>query len=560
MLRSRLLVLGLLPSLAPAQPGITTQPDAAIAAARAAEAARVAVMARVAPAVCSVMQIGQAGGGSGVVFDPLGFVLTNFHCVGKPEVKKMQLGLPDGELYEATVLGIDPGSDLAVLLLHGKREGQTFPHAPLGDSDALLVGEQVFAMGNPFLLATDFQPTTTLGIVSGTHRYQPGGGNRMLVYPDCIQVDAPVNPGNSGGPLFNLQGEIVGINGRISVGDRGRVNVGVGFAIASNQIAHFLPDLMAGKHAEHGTLDMNAWFMQAPGEKGRHGVFVQSVFEDSVVTKAGVKLGDEITRFNGVQVRSANQLATLVGVLPAGAEVTLGFRPQLEGRGRDDRPGYGEERVVRVVLSRLDTGSSRDPDRLASDEHRALAAQTILRGVARGEDLGGATVTVECASALVTLHRVGERLVEVIDGARNVLESRDPPSGFFSGGGVAADLDLEGATRLARLLRCNAWLYQGDARVRMLAGALLDGGRMCGGRSAFGLRLPGEGVLRSWFFADGSPAGYGFRDPVAKAYVEVFVSETGCVREYRDGVFTSEAPFTVASPDAASAALLGRQP
>lgn len=561
MIRSRLLVLGLLPSLAPAQPEVTAQHDAAIAGARAAEAARVAVMARVAPAVCSVMQIGQAGGGSGVVFDPLGFVLTNFHCVGKPEVKKMQLGLPDGELYEATVLGIDPGSDLAVLLLHGKREGQTFPFAPLGDSDDLLVGEQVFAMGNPFLLATDFQPTTTLGIVSGTHRYQPGGGNRMLVYPDCIQVDAPVNPGNSGGPLFNLQGEIVGINGRISVGDRGRVNVGVGFAIASNQIANFLPDLMAGKHAEHGTLDMNAWFMQAPGEKGRHGVFVQSVFEDSVVSKAGVKLGDEITRFNGVQVRSANQLATLVGVLPAGAEVTLGFRPQLESRGRDSQPGYGEERIVRVVLARLDTGSSRDPDRLASDEHRALAAQTILRGLQPGVDLGGATVTLQFAADAITVYRVGTQLAEVVGSARTVLESADdPPAGFVAAGGVSSDLGLEGATRLARLLRCNPWLYQGEARPRMLAGALLDGGRLCGGRPAFGLRLPGEGVLRSWFFADGSPAGYGFRDPVAKAYVEVFVSEEGRVREYRDGVFTSDGPLVVMPPEAANAAKLQRRP
>src|SRR5690606_8338638 len=117
--------------------------------------------------------------------------------VGKTSVKEMVIGLPDGELYVADVLGVDPGSDLAVLLLRPKREGQTFPYARLGDSDRLLVGEQVFAMGNPFLLATDFQPTTTFGIVSGTHRYQPGGGNRMLVYPDCIQVDAPVNPGNS---------------------------------------------------------------------------------------------------------------------------------------------------------------------------------------------------------------------------------------------------------------------------------------------------------------------------------------------------------------------------
>ncbi len=548
MIRTRLALLGLFPSL------VQAQADTAIAAARAAESARVAVMARVAPAVCSVMQIGQAGGGSGVVFDPAGFVLTNFHCVGKPEVKKMSIGLPDGELYEATVLGIDPGSDLAVLLLHGKRAGQVFPHAPLGDSDALLVGEQVFAMGNPFLLATDFQPTTTMGIVSGTHRYQPGGGNRMLVYPDCIQVDAPVNPGNSGGPLFNLQGEVVGINGRISVGDRGRVNVGVGFAIASNQIANFLPDLMAGKHAEHGTLDMNAWFMQAPGEKGRHGVFVQSVFEDSVVSKVGVKLGDEITRFNGTQVRSANQLATLVGVLPAGAEVNLGFRPQLD-------KGYGEERVARLVLSRLDTGSSRDPDRLASDAHRALAAQAILRDAPAGEDLGGATVTLRLGQTTTILHRAGAQLVEVGEGdARSVLEAGgDAPRGFAAAAGAVTDLSVEQATRLARLLRCNPWLYQGPARTEMLAGALLDGGRLCAGKPAYGLRLPGEGELRAWFFADGAPAGYGFRDPVAKAYVEVFASEEGKVRAYADGVVVGDGTLLVAPP-ADIAALLRRVP
>ena len=107
---------------------------------------------------------------------------------------------------------------------------------------------------------------------------------------------APVNPGNSGGPLFNEAGEVVGINGRISIGDRGRVNVGVGFAIASNQIKNFLGDMMAGRHAEHGTLDMSAWFMNSgTGKERQRGVYVQQMFRDAIVADAGVSIGDEIT-------------------------------------------------------------------------------------------------------------------------------------------------------------------------------------------------------------------------------------------------------------------------
>ncbi len=528
----------------------TALPQAEVSPARQAEQARIEVMAKVAPAVCSVMQKGQAGGGSGVIFDAHGFVLTNMHVVGKTETKEMTIGLPDGELYEASVLGVDPGSDLAVLLLKKKRDDQVFPHATLGDSDALLVGEQVFAMGNPFLLATDFQPTTTFGIVSGTHRYQPGGGNRMLVYPDCIQVDAPVNPGNSGGPLFNLLGEVVGINGRISVGDRGRVNVGVGFAIAANQIKNFLPDLMAGKHAEHGTLDMNAWFMEAPGEAGRHGVFVQSIFSDSVVTKHGIKLGDEITQFNGAKVRSANQLATLVGVLPAGAEVTLGFRPKLER-------GYGDERVVRVVLARLDTGSSRDPDRLASDAQRQLAARAVAGWFDRKWNeapSASATVIVTHDEQSRTLHRQGERVALIAGEQRRVLEVSAPTAtGFAVVDGVTSDLAAEAALTLARELATNLWLSD-TPRKQLMAAALLDGGRMCGDRPAYAFRLPGDGVPRVWLFADGAPAGYGYRDPERKVYVEVFASSLGQVGVYHDGVRVALGELTVspAPPPAAA--------
>lgn len=517
-------------------------PQDPLASVRAAEAERVAMLAACAPAVCSVMDLEAPGGGSGVVFHPAGFVLTNYHVVGEPDkdwappappagtdaeqaqwrsenlpqgkrqYRNKKVGLPDGELYEAIVLGIDPGSDLAVLRLLPKRAGQTFAHRPLGDSNQLLVGESVFAMGNPFLLATDFTPTVTAGIVSGTHRYQEGGGNRMLVYPDCIQVDAPVNPGNSGGPLFNGRGEVVGINGRISIGDRGRVNVGVGFAIASNQISNFLADLMAGRHAEHGTLDLSAWFMTAgPNGERRRGVFVQSLFGDSVVALAGVRLGDELTRFDGVEVRSANQLATLVGVLPAGAWVEVGFRPQLE-------VGFAEERSVVVPLSRLDTGSSFDvagEARLASRAERRLATAAITAhwparqtaDVCRFECTGPDGRTVVAISAGDRLRLELGELVLVRDGDRG---------GFAQTAAGTRDLTADETERLRREAVANPLLRS----TRLPDGALLLGGAHVLAEPAYRFEVPGDGECEVLCFADGTPAGFVMRDPLRRQKVE----------------------------------------
>ncbi len=544
-----------------------------LAVARANEARRVAVVARCAPAVCSVMSMDAPGGGSGVVIDPRGFVLTNYHVVGEPdedarppaapppppaEVEAYQranpaattadldaftaqwqqrwraehhgtgarrwpnkkVGLPDGALYEAVVLGIDPGSDLAVLRLLPRTPDQTWPHCELGDSDALLVGETVFAMGNPFLLATDFTPTVTFGIVSGTHRYQAGAGNRMLVYPDCIQVDAPVNPGNSGGPLFNEAGEVVGINGRISIGDRGRVNVGVGFAIASNQIRNFLCDLLAGRHAEHGTLDMSAWFMSASADAAqRRGVFVQQLFGDSVAALAGIGLGDEILRFDGAEVRSANQLATLVGVLPKGAWVTVAHRPAVADGG------FAGEREVTVQLAALDTGSSLDGTgaeaRLARRADRRLATAAIMRHWLDGADRAVAVEWSRRAADGTTVRAIaaGDALrLELPD--RVLVRTRD--GGFAREGERTRDLTADEAERLRREAACNAVLWpRGSVRERLAAGgALLVGGVHVLGAPAARLQLDGDGECEAWFFADGTPAGFTFRDPLRRAKVE----------------------------------------
>lgn len=523
-----------------------------MAAVAASEARRVAVIDRCAAAVCSVMSMDSPGGGSGVVFDPMGFVLTNYHVVGEPDkdyaapeppngvdpvewraehlptgsqhYKNKKVGLPDGRLYEAVVLGIDPGSDLAVLRLLPKEEGQTWPWCDLGDSDELLVGETVFAMGNPFLLATDFTPTVTFGIVSGTHRYQEGQGNRMLVYPDCIQVDAPVNPGNSGGPLFNERGEVVGINGRISIGDRGRVNVGVGFAIASNQIRNFLGDLMAGRHAEHGTLDMSAWFMTSrDGKEHKRGVFVQQTYRDSVVVKAGVGLGDEITRFNGIDVRSANQLATLVGVLPADTWVTMRHRPVLpEG-------GFGDEKQITVKLTALDTGSSRnDETRLASRVDRRIAKDQLvarwqLFPTSPNRALDGVQwnrVTPDGTKIEAVADR--ERLRIATD--KLVLVRTGADEGFAIARSETRDLTLDEKERLRREWQCNPMLWLDGEAGHRLRDALLIGGVHVHGKAAYRFAHPGSGDCETWLFHDGTPAGFAFRDPLRKVHVQWHVS------------------------------------
>ena len=157
----------------------------------------------------------EAGGGSGVLISPDGFAITNFHVVqpvGPAIVVALPPtggghGLPNGQLYHAVVVGLDPVGDIALIKLIGRDD---FPYAPFGNSDHVLVGDTAIVIGNPFMLATNFQPSVSMGIISGVNRYQPGASagrqsgtatGTFLEYTDCLQTDAAVNPGNSGGPL-----------------------------------------------------------------------------------------------------------------------------------------------------------------------------------------------------------------------------------------------------------------------------------------------------------------------------------------------------------------------
>jgi S1-C subfamily serine protease len=280
-----------------------------------AEQRRVDVLKKISPAVVAIFGNGGQGGGSGVVISADGYALSNFH-VTSGSGDFMKCGLNDGVLYDAVIVGIDPTGDVALIKLLGRDD---FPFATIGDSNKVQVGDWAYAIGNPFLLATDFHPTVTYGIVSGVHRYQYPAGS-FLEYADCIQVDSSINPGNSGGPLFNDDGELVGINGRGSFEKRGRVNSGAGYAISINQIMHFLDHLRSGRIVDHATLGAT---VTSDGD-GR--VVVASVLESSDAYRRGLRLDDEIVSFAGRNIRSVNQFKNVLGIYPKGWRLPLTYR------------------------------------------------------------------------------------------------------------------------------------------------------------------------------------------------------------------------------------------
>ena len=280
-----------------------------------AEQQRVEVMQRAAETTVAVFDGSGQGGGSGVVISPDGFALTNFHVTAACG-PAMKCGMADGKVYDAVIVGIDPVGDVALIQLLGRDD---FLHAPLGDSDRVAVGDWVFTSGNPFLLADDFQPSIAYGMVSGVHRYQYPAGS-LLEYADCIQTDAAINPGNSGGPLFAADGKLIGINGRGSFEKRGRVNVGVGYAISINQIKLFLAHLKSGRIVDHATLGATV----STAEAWR--VHVDEILDTSDAYRRGLRYGDQIVRFAGREITSANRLKNALGVYPRGWLVPLTYR------------------------------------------------------------------------------------------------------------------------------------------------------------------------------------------------------------------------------------------
>ena len=280
-----------------------------------AETARIAAIEQASRATVAIFDGAGQGGGSGVLISRDGFALTNFH-VTAPCGPAMKCGLNDGKIYDAVIVGTDPVGDVALIQLLGRDD---FPIAQIGNSDDVRVGDWAFVAGNPFLLADDFTPSVSYGIVSGVRRYQYPAGT-LLEYTECLQTDAAINPGNSGGPLFDANGRLIGINGRGSFEKRGRVNVGVGYAISVNQAMRFLGHLESGRIVDHATLGA----IVSTSSDGR--VVVDDILDTCDAFRRGLRYGDEIVRFAGREITSANTLKNVLGVFPKGWLVPLTYR------------------------------------------------------------------------------------------------------------------------------------------------------------------------------------------------------------------------------------------
>jgi serine protease Do len=246
--------------------------------------------------------------GSGFIITSDGFILTNDHVVR--EAAEITVRLGDGRSFTAEVRGRDPKLDLSLL----KIEAQGLPVVRLGDSAELQVGEWVLAIGNPFGL----EQTVTAGIVSAKGRVIGAGP-----YDDFIQTDASINPGNSGGPLFNTQGQVVGINTAIIAGGQG-----IGFATPINAVQTVLEQLKEKGHVTRGWLGvavqpMTADLAESFGLPEVRGALVSQVIQDSPAEKAGLRRGDVILAFAGVEIDAINDLPRLVAAAPVGSSAQL---------------------------------------------------------------------------------------------------------------------------------------------------------------------------------------------------------------------------------------------
>lgn len=373
-------------------------------AARRFEQRRIALIERLMPAVVCLYDENRQGGGSGVIISPDGLGLTNYHVIASMWRRgKALAGFSDGSVCEVDLLGADPTGDVALFRVP---DASGLPAAELGDSDTLRVGDWVLAFGNPFMLADDQRPTATFGIVSGLHRYQEGQEG-LLTYSDCIQVDASINPGNSGGPLFDMQGRLVGINGRISAAWRGKVNVGLGYAIPINQIRRFLPLLERGGVCAHGTLQ--ATVRDIAGE-----VVFDQVREPGVAWDAGVRPGDRLREFDGLAIATASEFTRLIGTYPAGWPVSFVFERSEERRRAEVRLARLELRGVGAEAgSYHDTPPEALPDVAPSPPvaglvpdglaERANAGVVKLYGAAVGQEPGfGTGIVVDAEGHVLT--------------------------------------------------------------------------------------------------------------------------------------------------------------
>lgn len=255
------------------------------------------------------------GTGSGVIISPDGYIITNNHVIAN--AKKVEVTLNDKKTYEANVVGTDESTDIALL----KIEAGELPTVNFGDSDNVLVGEWVLAVGNPYNLTS----TVTAGIVSAKARDIRLGGNFNQI-ESFIQTDAAVNPGNSGGALVNVRGELIGINTAIS--SQTGSYIGYSFAVPSNIAKKVIEDILEFGNVQRAYLGIN--FDELDSEKSEkygvatsQGVIITNVAENGAALEAGLKSNDIIVKMDNVRINKFSDLQGFLGSKRPGDEVKV---------------------------------------------------------------------------------------------------------------------------------------------------------------------------------------------------------------------------------------------
>jgi len=265
--------------------------------------------------------------GSGFIISEDGLVVTNEHVASKNS-KTIMIALSDGNTYEAELLGSDELADLSLLKIKGDRE--SFPYINFADSDEIMVGEWTIAMGNPFGLFSDGQPSVTVGVVSAKERDFRPDPKDPRVYVEMIQTDAAINHGNSGGPLVNSNGEVMGVNTFIYTGGTSSGFVGLGFAIPSNRVKKIISQLK-----ESGSVSLEydpgmkfvpvtrQLIIQYPSIPRVLGLFVTEVNKSGPAYECGIMPGDVIVQIGDERVTSDMHAWALMREYVEGEEMTL---------------------------------------------------------------------------------------------------------------------------------------------------------------------------------------------------------------------------------------------
>ncbi len=280
------------------------------------------------------------GLGSGFIISPDGYILTNDHVAGNAE--EITVTLSDGRQFEAELIGSDLVSDIALLKIDADED---LPYAPLGNSDDVIIGEWVVTLGNPFgLFERGHKPIVTVGVISAKDMNLSSVNNR--VYRGMLQTDAAINSGNSGGPLVNSLGEIIGVNTLIYTGSGYQTgNVGVGFAIPVNRVKNIVDELR-----EHGKIDRSFWtgiriqpvdqnFARILGLDRAEGVIINQVIQGSPAERAGLEPGDVVIEVNGERVITQEVLIDIVNSSRVGDVLELKVLRDIE-----------EEKIINLQL------------------------------------------------------------------------------------------------------------------------------------------------------------------------------------------------------------------